>query len=46
MRLDVKSLRFLGGFVIGAAASTASCVAALNIYRDEINNRKEEGKLS
>ncbi|KAJ8279555.1 hypothetical protein COCON_G00066210 [Conger conger] len=42
MKINVKSLRFFGGFVFGAAASTASCVAALNIYREEILHRKEE----
>lgn len=42
MKLNVKSLRFFGGFVCGAAASTASCVAALSIYKEEIFHGKEE----
>ncbi|XP_029935356.1 nuclease EXOG, mitochondrial isoform X2 [Myripristis murdjan] len=35
MAAGVKLLRFAGGFVCGAAVSTASCVAALRLHRAE-----------
>ncbi|KAG7488647.1 hypothetical protein MATL_G00037140 [Megalops atlanticus] len=42
MRVKLKTLRFLGGFVCGAAVSTASCVAVINIYKKDIPDNSEE----
>ncbi|KAJ8277575.1 hypothetical protein GJAV_G00076840 [Gymnothorax javanicus] len=41
MRLNVNSLRFFGGVVCGATLSTASCVVALSIYKEEILQRHD-----
>ncbi|KAJ8418801.1 hypothetical protein AAFF_G00003000 [Aldrovandia affinis] len=35
MKLHLKSLRFLGGFACGAAVSTASCIAAMEMYKKQ-----------
>ncbi|KAG9347785.1 hypothetical protein JZ751_003800 [Albula glossodonta] len=44
MKLQLKSLRFLGGFMCGAAVSTASCVAVMEIYKEDRVYKREENE--